>query len=120
MIIGVGIDILEIDRLQDALDRHPRMADRIFSSDELEYANDRSRPSKHLAARFCAKEAVAKALAIEGWSFSEVEVNAGVPPTVSLKGRTRARADELGTKLMVSLTHSSDSAAAVAISYTEQ
>ena len=118
MILGVGIDILEIDRLEGALNRRPRMASRIFSAKELQYANERSRPSKHLAVRFCAKEAVAKALALEGWSFSDVEVKEGVPPTVSLRGRAKTRADELGTALMVSLTHSEGSAAAVAIAHT--
>ena len=61
-VAGVGIDLLEIERLERALERHPRLAQRLFTDGERAYAAARARPGKHLAARFCAKEAVAKAL----------------------------------------------------------
>jgi holo-[acyl-carrier protein] synthase len=60
--LKVGIDLLEIDRLERALERTPRLAQRLFTEAELAYAASRARPGQHLAARFCAKEAVAKAL----------------------------------------------------------
>jgi holo-[acyl-carrier protein] synthase len=63
---GVGIDLLEIERLERALQRRPRLAERLFTDAELEYALARARPGQHLAARFCAKEAVAKALGLAG------------------------------------------------------
>ena len=62
---GIGIDLLEIDRLERALARRPRLAERLFTDAELDYAAARARPAQHLAARFCAKEAVAKALGLE-------------------------------------------------------
>ena len=117
MIFGVGIDVLDVGRLEQALARRPRLMNRLFSADELEYANGHRRPSIHLAARFCAKEAVAKALALEGWSFTDVEVQSTVPPQVSLQGRAKARAEELNASLVISLTHTSESAAAMAVSY---
>src|SRR5207302_8210029 len=66
---SVGIDLLEIERLERALERRPRLADRLFTDEERAYAGARARPGQHLAARFCAKEAVAKALGLEAWSF---------------------------------------------------
>jgi holo-[acyl-carrier protein] synthase len=111
---GVGIDLIEIARVERALARRPHMADRLFSSSEMAYAGARARPSVHLAARFCAKEAVAKSLGLRGWSFREVEVVAGVPPVVRLRGRAAERARELGVDVSVSLTHSRETAAAVA------
>jgi holo-[acyl-carrier protein] synthase len=112
----VGIDALEIERLECALERRPRLAVRLFTDAERKYAAGRARPGQHLAARFCAKEAVAKALGLEAWSFRDVEVvSAGGPPTVRLSGTAAARAAALGVEVSVSLTHTSRDAAAVAI-----
>jgi holo-[acyl-carrier protein] synthase len=113
-VAGLGIDLLEIDRLERALARWPRLADRLFTEAERTYAAARARPAQHLAARFCAKEAVAKSLGIEGWSFTEVEVLPGRPPEVRLAGRAERRARDLGVDVSVSLTHSRGIAAAVA------
>ena len=90
-VAGIGIDLLEIDRLERALERHPRLAERLFSDGELDYAADRARPGRHLAARFAAKEAVAKALGLSGFGLREIEVVAGEPPTVRLSGRAAGR-----------------------------
>ena len=62
MAIGLGIDLIEIDRVERALERRPRLAERLFTPAELSYARNRARPGRHLAARFAAKEAVIKAL----------------------------------------------------------
>ena len=113
---SVGIDLLDIERLERALERRPQLATRLFTDSELAYAAGRARPGQHLAARFCAKEAVAKALGLEVWSFREVEVVAGEgPPSVRLTGAAAQRAAALGVELAVSLTHSRGQAAAVAI-----
>jgi holo-[acyl-carrier protein] synthase len=113
---GVGIDLLEIDRLERALARRPRLAERLFTPGEREYAATRARPAMHLAARFCAKEAVAKALALPAWDPHDVEVlGGGGPPAVRLTGHARARADELGVVVEVSLTHTHGMAGAVAV-----
>jgi holo-[acyl-carrier protein] synthase len=112
----VGIDLLEVGRLEAALERRPRLASRLFSEDELAYAASMARPGQHLAARFCAKEAVAKALRLERWAFDEVEVvSAGGPPVVRLTGAAAERAAELGVRVELSLTHTALTAGAVAV-----
>ena len=113
---AVGIDLLEIDRLERALERRPRLALRLFTEAERAYAAGRARPGQHLAARFCAKEAVAKALALEAWSFLDVEILGGDgPPELRLHGAAAARAAELGVEISVSLTHTRRDAGAVAV-----
>jgi holo-[acyl-carrier protein] synthase len=88
----------------------------LFTDGELAYADSHARPVIHLAARFCAKEAVAKALSLEGWAFRDVEVVAtGSAPSVRLSGSAAARAEELGAFPRISLTHTRSTAAAVAI-----
>jgi holo-[acyl-carrier protein] synthase len=113
-VTGVGIDLLEIDRLERALRRHPRLAERLFTAAEREYAAARARPGRHLAARFAAKEAVVKALGLTGgFGLREIEVLAGEPPTVRLSGRAAEAAGD--RRIDISLTHSRDNAAAVAV-----
>jgi holo-[acyl-carrier protein] synthase len=114
MASGVGIDLLEIDRLERALERHPRLAERVFTPAERDYAAARARPARHLAARFAAKEAVIKALGLTGgFGLRDIEVIAGEPPTVRLVGRAAEAA--AGERIDVSLTHSREFAAAVAV-----
>jgi holo-[acyl-carrier protein] synthase len=110
---GIGIDLLEIERLERALERRPRLAQRVFTAAELEYAAARGRPGRHLAARFAAKEAVVKALGLRGFRPREIEVVPGEPPTVRLSGRTAEEAG--GRRVAISLTHSRENAAAVAL-----
>lgn len=111
---GLGIDLLEIGRLERALERYPRLAERIFTEDERRYAAARARPGRHLAARFAAKEAVVKALGLaDGFGLGEIEVVAGEPPQVRVSGRAAEAA--AGREIGVSLTHSRDFAAAVAM-----
>jgi len=113
--MGLGIDLLEISRLERALARRPNLADRLFTSGEREYAERHGRPTRHLAGRFCAKEAVAKALDLRAWSFTDVEVlDTGGAPRVRLAGRAADVASEHGLGVRVSITHSGDTAAAVA------
>src|SRR5215207_7732471 len=113
---GVGIDLLDVGRFERALERRPRLAERVFTDAEREYAAARARPAMHLAARFCAKEAVAKALGLSGWSFRDVEVVAtDAAPEVRLSGSVAARAAELGGELAISLTHTDDVAGAIAV-----
>ena len=114
--VAIGVDLLEIERLERALERRPLLAERLFTDGERAYAAERARPALHLAARFCAKEAVAKALGLEGWSFRDVEVVATTAaPEVRLSGAAAERARELGVSAEVSLTHTRTTAAAVAL-----
>ena len=113
--MSVGIDLFEVDRLERALQRRPNLAERLFTDAERAYAAGKARPAMHLAARFCAKEAVAKALSLEVWGPRDVEViGEGGPPRVKLRGHAARRAAALGVEVSVSLTHTRETAAAVA------
>jgi holo-[acyl-carrier protein] synthase len=116
-VTGIGIDLLEIERLERALERRPRMADRLFTDGELAYSRSRRRPGRHLAARFAAKEAALKALGDAGLPPREIEVEGGdrEPPKLVLHGRAAAVASERSLELHVSLTHSRENAAAVVL-----
>jgi holo-[acyl-carrier protein] synthase len=84
----IGIDLLDVDRLERALERRPRLADRLFRPGELEYARSHPRPAMHLAARFAAKEAAVKALAGDVVPLRDVEIEGGgdEPPRLRLHG----------------------------------
>ena len=112
MALAVGIDLIEIDRVERALERRPRLAERLFTAAELAYARERARPGRHLAARFAAKEAVIKALG-QGLPPREIEIVSGEPPTLRLHGRAAKVAGD--AEIAISLTHSRESAAAVAV-----
>lgn len=111
----IGIDLLEVDRLERALARRPRLAERLFTDGELEFANGRRRPAMHLAARFAAKEAAVKALGAGALAPREVEVEGGgrEAPRIRLHGAAAAAAADRGVELEVSLTHTQAHAAAV-------
>ncbi|UGS37676.1 holo-ACP synthase [Capillimicrobium parvum] len=109
---AIGLDLLEIDRLERALERRPRLAQRLFTDAERAYAASKARPAQHLAARFCAKEAVAKALRLQAWSWQDIEVVGGPDGArVVLRGGLAG----LGADVDVSLTHSRGMAGAVAL-----
>jgi holo-[acyl-carrier protein] synthase len=115
-VIGIGIDLLEIGRMEEALARRPRLAERLFTSEERAYAERHKHPAQHFAARFCAKESVAKALNLRAWAFREIEVVAtGAAPRIRLSGRAAEAAEALGAQIHISLTHSDLTAGAVAV-----
>lgn len=112
----VGFDLLEIERMENALARRPALAGRLFTEGELAYSRSRARPAQHLAARFCAKEAVTKALGLPTFVPHDIEVLAGGAAVgLALHGAAAARAAELGVEVSVSLTHSHGLAGAVAV-----
>lgn len=122
MIAGVGMDLVDIARVDRLLDaKGERALRRLFTSDEVEYALGRALPAQHLAARLAAKEAAFKALAGNslartiGWREIEV-IRSEHGPTLALHGRAADRAAELGvTTIWVSLTHSATTAGAVVV-----
>ena len=116
-VVGVGVDVVEIDRFAAALARRPRLAERCFTEAEAAYCTAKPFPSQHFAARFAAKEAVGKALGIGMTRWREVEVVRGRgAPTIALHGRYAERARRLGVeRVHVSLTHGRDSAMAFAV-----
>jgi holo-[acyl-carrier protein] synthase len=114
--MGIGLDLLEIERLERALERRPGLAARLFRPGELAYASGRGRPGQHLAARFCAKEAVSKALELAVFAPLDIEVlDGGGEVGLELHGAARERAAQLGVQVDISMTHTRGMAAAVAI-----
>ena len=102
--------------MERALARRPGLARRLFLPGELEYAGSRGRPAQHLAARFCAKEAVSKALGLKVFVPLDIEVlGGGEGVGLTLHGAARVRARELGVEVGVSLTHTRAMAGAVAV-----
>jgi len=114
---GVGIDLLDIGRLERALDRRPGLAARLFDHSEIEACAKTARPARHLAARFCAKEAVTKALGLQWATMTDIIVGGGggQPPSLRLKGRAAKICEEAGVQLKLSLTHERNMAAAVVV-----
>ncbi len=115
---GIGIDLLEIKRLERALERRPGLLERVFHPGEVSASRSRARPGRHLAARFAAKEAALKALGIGGLALHDVEVAGGIdePPRLLLHGGAEAEARRQGVELAVSLSHSRELATAVVVS----
>ncbi|HRC06633.1 MAG TPA: holo-ACP synthase [Miltoncostaeales bacterium] len=121
MIVGVGIDVIEIDRFETSLQRQPRLAERCFTQAESAYCAAKPFPPQHYAARFAAKEAVGKALGRGMTRWREVEVVRGRgAPTVALHGHYAEWAAARGvTRITLSITHSRGVAVAVAIAEGE-
>ncbi|MFG1667959.1 holo-ACP synthase [Streptomyces sp. Y7] len=118
-IIGVGIDVAEIDRFEAALERTPGLAERLFLESELLLPGGARRGIASLAARFAAKEALAKALGAPAgllWTDAEVCVEASGQPRLRVTGTVAARAAELGVRSWhVSLSHDAGVASAVVV-----
>ena len=122
MIVGVGIDVMEIDRFGESLRRQPRLAERCFTSAEAAYCLAKPFPPQHFAARFAAKEAVGKALGRGMTRWREVEVVRGRgAPSVALHAHYAEWAARLGvTRIHLSITHSRGVAVAVAIAERDE
>jgi holo-[acyl-carrier protein] synthase len=112
-IVGVGIDVVDISRFEESLRRTPGLADRLFTAAEA------GRPPASLAARFAAKEALAKALGAPNglaWHDAEVVSESTGRPLLSLRGTVAAHAAELGAvHVHLSLSHDAGIASAVVI-----
>lgn len=127
MIVGIGIDLVEVARMQSLLDRKgERAIARLFTAGERAYAETHPEPARQLAARVAAKEAAFKALAGNdlaraiGWRELEVVSRPGHGPLLLLHGRARSRADELRVARMhLSLTHTERMAAAYVIAESD-
>ena len=115
-VIGIGMDLVEIGRMERALERRPGLAERLFTARELRDAEERRRPARHLAARFAAKEAVVTAVPVDGpVAIDEIEVVGSSPPCIELH-RSLAEASRAGGwSIRLSLTHEREMAGAVAI-----
>jgi len=120
MILGIGIDLVEVSRIEQALTRGERFQRRLFTPAEIEYCLRHKAPAKHFAARFAAKEAGMKALGT-GWSNGvawkdfEVRHDSRGRPLLVITGRAAALAVAMGaTHSVLSLAHDGGFATAVA------
>jgi holo-[acyl-carrier protein] synthase len=106
---GIGLDIVEIDRIAKLARRNPRFLTRVFSPQEVKYCRSKKKSWQHFAARFAAKEAVWKALGSEGVALRDISVSRSGDgkPGVLLRGRP-------APEIHLSLSHSDQYALAVA------
>jgi holo-[acyl-carrier protein] synthase len=118
-IVGVGIDVVPVERFAATLSRTPMLADRLFTPAERVTGSGTPRAAESLAARFAAKEALAKSLGAGGgmhWTDAEVLVDEAGRPSLSIRGSVQERADALGvTRLHVSMSHDGGIASATVI-----
>jgi len=116
-VVGVGIDVVDVARFLATLERAPRLLERLFT------AAERGMPPASLAARFAAKEALAKALGAPGnlrWHDATVHRVIGGPPELEIGGTVAARAAELGvTRFHLSISHDAGIASAVVVAERE-
>ena len=122
MILGLGTDIVENERIKRAFDRHGvRLLRRIYTEDEVQYSLSHEDPVPYLSARFAVKEAAVKALGLRetvGLRFRDVEVAGKVfgKKELVLHGRAREIADQRGARRFhISLTHTATVSMAVVI-----
>ena len=121
MILGIGVDLCPVDRLERILGRHGDLfTERVFTPAERAYAGDGVNAAERLAARFAAKEAVIKAMGGSPsglrWQDMEVMRGEGGAPSMKLKGAAKKRAEEMGVdRIWISLTHAGGSAAAMVV-----
>ena len=125
MAAGIGVDMLEIARMERAIKRRPSFLKRVFTDEERAYCDSCARPAEHYAARFAAREAVLKALGTgfsEGIGFKDVSVTNDEwgKPIAVLSGRAAAVAAKRGMQeVALSLSHTRDVAVANAVLVTE-
>ncbi len=118
--VGIGIDLVDVARFASVLLRRPAIAERLFTAGERSYAATLANPAPSLAVRFAAKEAVMKALGVGlgAFAFADLEVQrepSGEPHLV-LTGRAAELASQRSVQTwLVSLTHTSTTAAAVVL-----
>lgn len=127
MTVGLGVDIVEIDRMRRVLDRTPAFARKVFTDAEQAYCNAKANPAAHYAARFAAKEAVCKALGTGilacGVRMTDVEVtrDGRGRPAVLLRGGAAEAARASGViDVPLSLTYTHDVAVANAVAITKE
>ena len=121
MIVGIGIDMIEVDRVRSKIEKEKGFREQIFSPDEIDYCVQQADPYQHYAARFAGKEAFLKAIG-RGLSYSlevdkiEILPNPEGKPEILLKGEYKSLAEEgEWKKIHISLTHLASIAGAVVI-----
>ncbi len=111
MIAGIGIDIIEVDRIAEKIEKNNGFKELVFSAKEIAYCEEKTHKNEHYAARFAAKEAFFKALGtgwLNGTAFNEVEITNDEhgKPSITLLGETNNVVSSLQIgNISVSLTH---------------
>jgi holo-[acyl-carrier protein] synthase len=115
-VIGIGVDLVDVQRVERMIARHPTFAVRVFTPAEIAYCERQASPAESFAARWAAREACRKALGgVRGMRWHDVEVSRAPTgaPSLVLTGATRTRAERLGvSEVKVALTHERRTAAA--------
>jgi holo-[acyl-carrier protein] synthase len=112
MITGIGIDIIEVERIKNSIEKNPRFLNRIFTPNEASYCLGKKNKYQHLAARFASKEAFFKALGKRiKWTDVELINLASGKPQLHIKSKERFSF----SRVQVSVSHLADYAAAVVI-----
>ena len=118
-IVGLGVDICEIARMERAISRHPTLRDRVFTPEEIAYCDSKARSAESYAGRFAAREATIKALGgYRGRRWQDISVtrHPSGAPSIRLDGNAKRRADALGvTEVLITFTHEKTSAVAFAV-----
>jgi holo-[acyl-carrier protein] synthase len=122
-IVGLGVDICEIARMEQALARHPTMRERVFTPGEIAYCEGKARPAESFAGRFAAREATIKALGgYRGRRWRDISVarHPSGAPSIALAGNAKVRADALGVdRVLITFTHEKTNAVAFAVAVRE-
>lgn len=120
MVLGLGIDIIEIERIKKSIEKYgERFLNKVFTNEEIKYCNSKFNKYQHYAARFAAKEAVYKALASgwkEGLRWKDIEIQNDVSgmPSINSTGKLQAFLSD-NTQLRISISHSENYVTSVAI-----
>jgi holo-[acyl-carrier protein] synthase len=122
-ILGLGVDICEIARMERALARHATLRERVFTREEIAYCDAKARPAESYAGRFAAREATIKALGgYPGKRWQDISVirHPSGAPAISLTGNAERKADRLGiTSVLITTTHEKTNAVAFAVAVRE-
>ena len=115
-ILGIGVDLVEVERVHRMMGRHPTFVDRVFTAPEIAYCRRQATPAECFAARWAAREAARKALGgVRGMRWHDVRVERAESgaPRLAVQGASLARMEALGvTEVLVALTHERRMAAA--------
>ena len=118
-ILGLGVDLCEIARMERAIGRHPTLREWVFTPEEIAYCDSKARPAESYAGRFAAREAVIKALGgYRGKRWQDISVTRAPSgaPAIRLDGNAKERADALGiSKVLITFTHEKTNAVAFAV-----
>ncbi len=121
MVFGIGTDIIEVERIEKQLEKNSGLKEKLFTTHEIAYCENKKNKAQHYAARFAAKEAFLKAIGTgwrDGLQFNEIEVTNDKmgKPMIVLSGKTKDFVNQINiTNIQVSLTHIKDVVNAIVI-----